>query len=266
MYQLIIAEDVAIIREMLLHHVNWSDHNIEVCCCVSNGKEALDYLNNRHADILLTDIKMPVLDGLQLIMEAKTTHPSLECVILTAYANFDYAKNAIQLGVRNYILKPIDIDQLLATMDEIVSILDKNTHMRDKVQKYDRFIQNQAPKLSDKFAQVNTEDAGKVKIVEDILSYIDSADLAIMKIGDIAQKIQLNQKYLSTIFKSVTGQNLSHYITSHKMEKAAEYLRQPNCRIYEIAEMLGYSDHNHFRDVFYKHYHMSPAEYKKKVF
>lgn len=262
MYKLLIAEDVEIIRNMLVHTMDWVSIGVTVSGVAENGKQALEIIEKETPDILLTDIRMPLLDGLQLIKEATKRYPGIKCVILTAHGDFEYAKSAIKLDVVDFVLKPINTDELSQAIQKARNLMEEQ-----KQQQILRGIVNE------KFRNLNErEDVMKLqgsmknkKIIETAMDYIKAHLHASIPVEDVADTVNLNAKYLTTLFKQVTGESISKYIVKCKLEKAAELLKDPGIKVYEVCDRVGYTDQNYFRDIFTKHFGVSPSEYKNRI-
>lgn len=111
-----IVDDEPIIRLGLQKLINWEEMGFEITCIAQNGKQALEQLEAEEVDLIITDIEMPIMNGLDFIKEVREKDKNVEIVILTAYEDFEYAKTAIRYGITQYILKPIeekDVMQLL---------------------------------------------------------------------------------------------------------------------------------------------------------
>lgn len=124
MRTILIADDERIEREGIKFLLKESGFELQVVEAV-HGKAALEYLKHNKVDILFTDIKMPFMDGLQLIQEAILLYPDLKCVVFSGFSEFEYAKEAIRMGVNNYILKPVDLDEFTKTIKEVFNELNK---------------------------------------------------------------------------------------------------------------------------------------------
>lgn len=119
MYQILVVDD----QQIEIDAIEWliQKHSLPlVLAQANNGETGLAYIKNNHVDILFTDIRMPFMDGLELAKQAKVILPDLKIIIYSAYGEFEYAKRAIQLGTINYILKPIEVDEFLAVMKEVI--------------------------------------------------------------------------------------------------------------------------------------------------
>lgn len=118
MYSMLIADDEKVIRESLMECVNWAERDIRVIGCCANGLEALETIFDESPDIILTDIKMPGLSGLELIEKIQQIDEGTEIIIISGFREFEFAKKAMEYGVRRYLLKPIDEGQLIDAVED----------------------------------------------------------------------------------------------------------------------------------------------------
>lgn len=125
MIKLLIVDDEKIIRETILNSIPWTKIGVSPIGCASNGLEAYDIIMDEYPDIVMTDIKMPGLSGLELLKRIKSIHPQVEFIILSGYSEFEYAKEAMQWGVQHYLLKPCNETQI---MDSVRSIIENKYH------------------------------------------------------------------------------------------------------------------------------------------
>lgn len=152
-YRVLIAEDELLIREGLVETIAWESLQTEVVATARNGKEALALAKDADIDILITDIQMPGCDGISLITQMKKFREDLRCIIVSGYDNFSYAQQAIRLGVTEYILKPIDIDQLTEAIARIVTILDAEQEQRETMERWGTFYEEHSRILLEEFFQ-----------------------------------------------------------------------------------------------------------------
>jgi two-component system response regulator YesN len=127
MYNVFIVDDEPFIIEGMKALVQWEDYGLHVVGDASNGNEALEKIENAQVDILLTDIMMPVMDGLQLISKVKEFNPDIKCIILSGYQEFNYVKKGMELGIENYLLKPVNEQELHFTLLNCIEKLEKST-------------------------------------------------------------------------------------------------------------------------------------------
>lgn len=142
MYKLLIIEDEETIREGICSSINWNEHNIFVCAEANNGEEALNLLELHKPDIVLTDIQMPKMNGLEFITQARSKDFIFEAIILTGYADFDYARKSILLGVSDYILKPAQPHEILETVLKVKQKLDSSLLMDTQFQLLEQYKEN----------------------------------------------------------------------------------------------------------------------------
>lgn len=140
MYKVFIVDDEPIIVEGLKYLFDWEGNGLEVIGEANDGESALEQLRANPCDLLITDIMMPNMTGLQLIEEVKVIHPHTKCVVLTGYQEFDYVKKGIEIGIENYLLKPVDEEELGSTIRNAVEklnqqeqALEENHILRDNV-------------------------------------------------------------------------------------------------------------------------------------
>lgn len=154
MYKMIIADDESMVRSALIDKLNWNELQIEIIGAASDGEEAYEMVLALKPDILLTDIRMPHLDGLELSAKLRDDLPDLKIIIVSGYSDFTYAKTALELDITDYILKPIEVKKLTQVIRKVLSELNKEkdinlyiedlkSHMSDfRILAIDKFIIN----------------------------------------------------------------------------------------------------------------------------
>ncbi|MFC4301829.1 response regulator transcription factor [Cohnella boryungensis] len=123
MYRVFLVDDEPFIVEGLSDGVDWSHYGLEICGTAGDGRQALERLREVPADILVTDITMPFMNGLDLIRQVRAFRPEIKVIILSGYNEFDYLKEGMRLGIENYLLKPIHFEELYATLGNTVEKL-----------------------------------------------------------------------------------------------------------------------------------------------
>lgn len=151
MYKLLIVEDEYIIRNTLATALNWKETGCEVIGTSKNGAEALEFLQNERADIIITDIKMDEMDGIELCKEVAKLYPNIKFIIITGYGEFDYAKSALRLGAEDFILKPIEHEELLNAVRKAAKELDRVHKKNIEFQKMKKTIENNIAILRENF-------------------------------------------------------------------------------------------------------------------
>ena len=118
-FNLLIVDDEAPIRKGLSEHIKWEDYDCKVVATANNGEDAIAKINENVINIILTDVKMPLLDGIGLAKYIYENHPDVAVIILSGYSEFEYARSAIQYHVSQYLLKPVSKDQIITAVKEV---------------------------------------------------------------------------------------------------------------------------------------------------
>ena len=243
--RILFVDDEAIVREGLKKCIDWEVNGFEVVGAAENGEKALEYLGQLSVNIVVTDIKMPVMDGLELIRNSRESGYDSKFLILSGYDDFQYAQRALRYGADDYILKPIKEEELL---DALIRIRDlhfpkQQTTLQLHPQKY----------------------SGTVKtIISCVEMNLDQPELSLKQIAD--EVLFMSGNYLSKLFLKETGYKFSTFLTIKRMEKAAQLLRE-NCdvTVYEVAEITGFVNiPQYFSTVFKKYFGKSPSELREK--
>ncbi|KAA8784191.1 two-component system response regulator YesN [Paenibacillus sp. 4624] len=222
---------------------------------VASGVEAKEWLASQPADLLITDVRMPEFSGLSLV-EAIQHFPSKPAVlIMSGYADFNYAQQAIKLGVVDYLLKPIDKEQLLQTVQKALLLHEQQRRIQAMQDLVD-------PKLVD--IRERREHQDNTPIGE-ALAYIETHLGDPMTMRELADSLHLNSSYFSVLFKEQVGLNFSEYLMRKRVQRAKELLVQTNLPISEIAERVGYQTDKYFIKVFKSLENISPSKYRHAV-
>ena len=237
MYQLVIVDDEPRILNGLCKYYDWNQMGFEISGRFQNGKEVLDHMTDHPVDVILSDISMPVMDGISLAKTLYEQNTSVILVFLSGYAEFEYASQALTYKVYEYILKPIKSDELHTVFRRISEQLNQSGSNSDTGSYYDKLIQ-------------------KARLyMEENLSYITLKQTAI--------HVGLSPSYLSSIYKQQTGNSFSDDILNMKMQMARQLLNNSDLKTYEIAEKLGYDNPKNFTRAFRNYYGFSPRDFKK---
>lgn len=150
MYKVMIIDDEFYFREALKVSIPWEELGLEVCGEAKNGKDALEKVADLNPDIMIVDINMPIIDGLEFIQSVKETGIESKFIILTGHSEFNYAKQAVQLGVNNYILKPVNEEELISSLIEIKEIIKRETSIKFEFEGLKQQVRDSLPLLKDK--------------------------------------------------------------------------------------------------------------------
>ena len=178
MLKIFLAEDEYVVREGIKNNIDWASHGYEFVGEASDGELALPMIQKLKPDIIITDIKMPFMDGLELSRLIKKEFPWMEIIILSGYAEFDYAKEAIAIGVAHYLNKPISGDELIAELDKLSIKVEKSKQERELKEKYAReMAENSLKERTELFKRMveGNSSAGEIIELADRLSMDISA-------------------------------------------------------------------------------------------
>jgi two-component system response regulator YesN len=258
---MLIADDERWIRERLAHSIDWASVRVKVSGEAGDGEEALARATELKPDIILTDIRMPVISGLEFLAALKEKGAGAKVIIISGYDDFKYAQKAIKLGVYDYILKPVENDDLLEIVKKCAD------RIAAEAQKEALAAEGEMSRALRQVKETPDEqDAGKQrKIIAKALNYIEKNYTKPITLTDIAEYTALNASYFSKLFKDTTGVPFNKFLTRFRIEKAAELLKDPTLKIYEVADKVGYENVQYFNKVFKYVEGITPNEFKEKI-
>lgn len=209
-----------------------------------NGKEGIKQIQLLQPDLVITDIKMPLMDGLSMISNVSRSTPHTHYLVLTGYAEFELAQKAIRLSVVDYLLKPVSIEQLKTTLQRIADSLTRTSqkHTEEK------------------------ELTGCSEFVSYVVADIRKNYAQKLYLEDYAKRFQITPEYASNLFSRDTGDKFSTFLRDIRIKKAKELLQTTNLKIYEIAFRTGYSDVKYFCRVFKEVTGDSPKAFARKEY
>jgi YesN/AraC family two-component response regulator len=248
-YRVLVVDDEAIVREAIKSSIHWEQYQIEIGACVANAPDAIAWLEHEHADLVITDIRMPVIDGLALVEILRAKYPEMEFLIISGYADFEYARQAMRFGVRDYLLKPVDTNTLVNAVCKA----------RDEWEmQHDRMHDRQIP-VSRQFSPT------VARLLGILDEEIANEELSLKWISH--QKMFLNENYLGKLFQKETGQRFTAYMYEQRMLLAKRLIsNNPDILVQEIARKTGYGDNAQYFSIAFKKYTgLSPSDYRKKL-
>lgn len=149
MYRLLIVDDEEIEREGMAQFIDWAQYDVELAGTAWNGVEGLEKIQSLKPDIVLTDIKMPVMDGIELIRRAKKERLDVEFVVLSGYGEFEFTSQAMEQGVRHYLLKPCDEEQIITVLDKVKQELDMRRMQAQRTKDYESTMHRMLPRAKE---------------------------------------------------------------------------------------------------------------------
>lgn len=268
MYKVVIIDDEPIIVEGLSKSIQWDRWDCEVVGSALNGIEGLALVDEVRPDIIITDISMPQMDGLQMIASLKSQYENLEITILTGYRDFEYAQQAIRLGVTRLLLKPSKMDELQEAIEHMTDNLKYNQMRR---QGNGGEVSRDTDSTLEAQTEQDEEHAGTVKseagsfIVKNAMTYIREHYKEKLTLSEVAEKTYVSQWHLSKLLNGHMEQSFSEILNTVRIEEAKILLENPALRIGDIADEVGFLDMAHFSRVFKKICGISANEYRNQI-
>ncbi|WP_163194307.1 response regulator transcription factor [Clostridium thermarum] len=351
MIKLLIVDDEKMIREGLVNTMPWKEMGIEVVGSAGNGLTALEIVREKKPHIVLTDIRMPKMNGIELLQSIRKEGYKIKVVILSGYDEFAYAQQAIRHGAEDYILKPVNAEELQKVIkrlenelkgeiNEDLSHIQLRKDIEVEIEKYVAAVQGRdkatAISILDAITEnltlqkVSTEQIHRLyfEIVESVIHAMEKSGLKIndelreeylnsfiellnftkqqelktwindftenlvgfaedkkgdsyrlvikkaveymeehfnekLSVQKVAEVVYLSPNYFSHIFKKIKKESFTDYLNRIRIEKAKELLSKHLYKVYEVSDMVGYSDYKYFSSVFKKLVGVSPTQYSE---
>lgn len=250
MIRVLLVEDEELIREGLKVTTPWQEWGMEVVGEAADGEDGARKILELRPDIVITDVKMPKMNGLEMIEQIRG-QTACEYIILSGYDEFALVKQAIHLEVKEYLLKPVDDEELKEAMEQAAG---KVLRKRALSQRLSRYEEEQEDPLDARNIQDKYLDRARK-----ILSERYQENLTLKSVADA---LFISDSYLGKLFKNRTGYTFLEMLTFYRIRAAVEYLQKTDKKVYEIAYAIGYNDSKYFSRVFQRVTGMKPMELK----
>lgn len=247
MYKVVVVEDEKLVRSGIVHGTSWSQINCMVAGEAADGEEGIEAVKKYHPDVIITDVCMPKMNGIEMIQQLREEGVDAVVIFLTAYDEFRYAQQAIRLGAADYLLKPFEDGAL---EEAVAGILAKH-------KKY-------AAEVSET-KELSLAKGDKSKYIMEAIAYIDE-NYANPKISvkTAAASMGISEGHLSHLFRKETDFTFVSYLTQCRVRMAKKLLKSHQYKVYEVAEQVGYRDITYFSVIFKKAVGVSPSEYQDR--
>lgn len=248
MLKVLVVDDEKLVRTGIVLGTDWLSLDCMVVAEASNGIEGYDAAMKFNPDLIVTDIKMPKMDGIEMIRRIREVNKDVYVIFLTAYSDFSYARSAIKLSAADYLLKPFQDGELEDTVIRIQSKLKKEQSQSN---------------FDIKEVGLMLKKGDKSKYIMEAINYIaDNYMDHDLSVDKIAESMGLSGGYLSHVFKKETDYTMMNYITQYRIHTAMKLLSNCRYKVYEVADMVGYYDITYFSSMFKKKVGISPSEYQ----
>lgn len=249
MYHVFLADDEPWALMALKNLIQWSDYGFAVSGEAENGRQALERIERMRPDLIISDIRMPGMDGLSLLQTIREKGWRSEVLLVSGYTDFEYARKALRYGCAGYLIKPVQEEELLEYLGKIRRILSENhSPAESRIQK-DESGGYQSEKL----------------LVQNMVAFIREHFAEGLTLQTLADKFNMNESYISSLIKKRTGKGFGEHLMEYRIQKAQEYLRTTNDSLQDIAAKVGYPDYYYFTKVYKKATGISPAAYRRQL-
>lgn len=242
--KILVVDDELNIRTGIRDGIDWTNIGIEEVIIASNGIEGLQIYKRANPEIVITDIKMPGMNGLELASEINKINNKTRIIVLSGYSDFEYARRAIKLKAVDYELKPIKIKRLIELVKNI---------------KDDIFIENQSIQQKNEISNTTNKNLSMMKAKK----YIDENYKKDITVEEMAEIIEKTPNYFSHLFKKEFNTSFSEYLNTIRIREAKRLMLESNMLIYEISDEVGFNDYKYFSYVFKKVQGCTPSEFMK---
>jgi two-component system response regulator YesN len=251
MYKVVIIDDEPIIVEGLSKTLSWEKWDCTVVATAYDGEEGQRIIREYKPHIIFSDISMAGMSGLTMVAGLKSEFEDMEISILTGFRDFDYAQEAIRLGVTRFLLKPSNVEEIEEAIKTMVDNL-KRKHIVSGEE--EAFVKKE-------FKEKSESSAGSF-IVNNAVRYIRENYAKKMTLSEVADNTYVSQWHLSKLLNKHMNQSFSEILNQIRIDEAKELLKNPSLRIGEVAEAVGFLDLAHFSRVFKKQTGVSANEYR----
>ena len=251
MMSLLVVDDEPLIRQGILERIDMAALGIQAVWEADNGLDALALAKEHRPDMMLADINMPGLDGLQLARSVKEASPNTHIAMITGYDYFEYAVAALKAGVDDFVLKPVSRSDIQEILTKLIVSVKADRHRQEAF--------NTVVQLAREENAQNRDNEYAV-VIQRILDR--ELSNSAFSLALLAQEVALSQAYLSTLFRQIFGIPFQDWVIRARIDRAKILLLSTHLKVYEIAAKVGFDDPNYFSTAFKKQVKLTPNQYR----
>lgn len=264
MIRLLIADDEKLEREALAELVQRRFEREVVLEMAENGRKAADTAVLWGADLILMDIEMPGMSGLDAARAVLAQRPSCRVIFVTAYSLFQYAHEAVHLGACDYLLKPVDPDELEASVRRAMRQIETERKLEELAAAQPQPEQTETEEEAED-APEESENSQTALVMAHVRRYLEDNYMFDLSLDSVGEILHISPAYLSAQFKKYQKMNFLDCLTELRINAAKELLADPFRSSAEVASMVGYEDASYFARAFKKRTGMTPTQYRRQV-
>lgn len=299
MYKLLIVEDEDIIREGMKYALDWEALGIAEPLEAADGEEALALAKEALPDLVLTDVVMSGMDGIEFVtrLRRELADKPIRVMMISGHENVDYIKAALKLQVVDYLLKPFHTEELEQRVRQMVTEIRAEEEQRHRIAQLEKTVTVTQTVMKERFRQplpTGTTDAEleayqsllegwlteqgggdaeqplakpeQRRLVRTVTDYVQASLREELTLAHLAARVHLSPNHLAYVFKKETGRTLNDYITAERMTEAKRLLaEEPGILVTELAERVGYADSKYFTKLFKREVGLNPSEYRERL-
>ncbi|WP_438349336.1 response regulator transcription factor [Paenibacillus sp. FA6] len=260
MYTLLLVEDEELVRNGIKRLVPLSELNITEIIEANNGEEGLRLFESHHPDVVLLDINMPKMNGLDFARKIKELKPNVKIAVITGYDYYDYAVTALKIGIDDYVLKPVSKNDVFEVLSKLVNKMkseEQQSKLQDVVMEFKTNMNNNG-----QIQHVNDDAGYKASITQIVEANMSNPDFSLTI---LANQMGFSSGYMSVMFKRLFNISFQDYMVSIRLESAKLQLLISDMKMYEISSTVGFDNPNYFSVAFKKKFGLSPLQYRERI-
>ena len=261
-YKVLLADDEQIERMALAKRLHKHFGDSLVIWQAADGNEAVRLCFKERCQIVIMDISMPELNGVEAAEQIRRLDEDCEIIFLTAYDEFSYAKRAIAIHALDYLLKPCEEEELTAVMEEAVGRIQKREQF-EKLHMEQEMPEETGAEMPEPDLEEEPDEPDRLgQAAEKIRRYIRKNYMKDISMQDAARMMNYSDAYFCKLFKQCFDQNFTAYLARFRINEARRLLQDKNASVREVSMLVGYYDANYFAKVFKRIAGMNPSEYR----